>query len=43
MDNSVKYTLFRGVIWNTLEKFSIRFVTFAVGILLARLISPDDY
>ena len=43
MDNSVKYTLFRGVIWNTLEKFSIRFVTFAVGILLARLLSPDDY
>ncbi len=43
MDSSVKYTLFRGVLWNTIEKFSTRFATFAVGILLARLLSPDDY
>lgn len=32
-----------GIAWGMLEKFSMQIVTFVVGIILARLLSPSDY
>lgn len=32
-----------GMMWGFISQFSMRFVTFVVGIILARLLSPSDY
>jgi len=32
-----------GVIWNFIERISVRLVSFVIMILLARLLSPDDF
>lgn len=42
MSELKKETLW-GIIWGFLEKFSMQLVTFLVGIILARLLSPSDY
>lgn len=43
MSQSVKSQLLHGVIWNFIEKLLIRGVSFVIGIILARLLSPSDY
>ena len=43
MSQSVRSQLLHGVIWNFVEKVLIRAVTFLIGIILARLLSPSDY
>ncbi|TRZ45021.1 lipopolysaccharide biosynthesis protein [Robertkochia solimangrovi] len=35
--------IFSGVIWNGLDKISIQIVQFVVGVVLARLLTPNDY
>lgn len=39
MANSIK----NGFIWTAMEKFSIQFVQFVLGIIIARHITPDEY
>jgi len=32
-----------GIVWNTLEKLSVKITQFIIGIILARLLLPEDY
>lgn len=41
--NSLQHKTFLGMVWGFFEKFSMQFVTFIVGVVLARLLSPRDY
>lgn len=43
MAESVRSQLLHGVAWNFLEKVLIRGVSFFIGVVLARLLSPSDY
>ena len=43
MATSVKKTLVRGVVWNTIEKIVVKGAAFVIGIILARILSPSDY
>ena len=43
MGSSVRTQLLHGVVWNFVEKLLIRGVSFVIGIILARLLSPSDY
>jgi O-antigen/teichoic acid export membrane protein len=40
---SLKQKTFKGVIWSAIERFSTQGVQFLFGILLARLLTPNDY
>lgn len=40
---SLKQQTFKGVIWSAVERFSTQGVQFLFGILLARLLTPNDY
>ena len=35
--------LLKGVLWNFIEKFSVKGSSFIISILLARILSPTDY
>jgi len=41
--SSLRNKVAQGVVWTLLEKFSCQGVNFAVGMVLARLLTPDDY
>ena len=43
MEDNIKKKTKIGMIWNTLEKFSVQIVSFVIGIILARLLTADDY
>lgn len=40
---SLKSKVAKGAVWTLLEKMSTQIVTFVVGMILARLLTPDDY
>lgn len=40
---SLKSKVAKGAIWTLLEKMSTQIVTFVVGMILARLLTPNDY
>ena len=40
---SIKQKVIKGTFWNLMERLSTHVVTFGVGIVLARLLSPADY
>ena len=40
---SLKHKATKGLLWSTLEKLSIRGGQFLIGIILARILSPDDF
>ena len=40
---SLKQKTFKGVIWSAVERFSTQGVQFVFSILLARLLTPNDY
>ncbi len=42
-EQSLKNKTQKGLTWNLIEKFSTQGVQFIFGIILARLLSPDDY
>ena len=42
-NDSLRQKTLSGIIWGFFEKFSTQLVTFIVGIILARLLSPSDY
>lgn len=43
MNNNIKSKTIKGVIWSTIERFSMQGVQFLLGIIMARLLTPDDY
>lgn len=43
VNNNLRDKTISGLLWNLAEKFSCQFVTFVVGVILARLLSPADY
>ena len=43
MSNDIKSQAVKGVIWSSIERFSIQGVQFILGIIMARLLTPDDY
>ena len=42
LDN-IKQKTVSAVIWNTIEKITVKGVSFAISIVLARILSPNDY
>lgn len=40
---SLKQVAFSGIIWNTIEKFSLTLLQFVIGVILARILSPSDF
>ena len=38
-----KNTLFRGIIWNSIEKVLVKGSSFVITVILARLLTPEDY
>lgn len=43
MAESLKRKAVKGVVWSTLERFSVAGVNFIFGLILARLLMPTDY
>ena len=43
MSESLKQKTVKGLAWNTVNMLSNRVLTFAIGIVLARLLTPADY
>jgi O-antigen/teichoic acid export membrane protein len=42
-EKSLKYKALNGIMWNTIEKFSVQGFQFIIGIILARLLMPEDF
>ncbi len=40
---SLKQKTFKGTLWSTLERFSVQGIAFVVMIIMARILTPDDY
>ncbi len=43
MAESLKHKTLRGTVWSSLERFSVQGVGFIVMIIMARILTPDDY
>ena len=43
MSNSLRQKTVKGVIWSTLERFSVQGIQFVVMIIMARMLTPNDY
>ena len=43
MAESLKHKTVKGTVWSTLERFSVQGIQFIVMILMARILSPQDY
>ena len=43
MADNLKQKTIRGVVWSGIHKFSIVFLGFVSGVILARLLTPHDY
>lgn len=43
MENSLKQQTAKGVFWSFFERFSVQGVSFIITIIMARLLTPDDY
>lgn len=43
MSNNIKSQTVKGVVWSTIERFSMQGVQFLLGIIMARLLTPNDY
>ena len=42
-NNQLKHKAFNGVLWTSIQRFMSIFIQFISGIVLARLLTPDDY
>lgn len=40
---SLKHKTFKGTLWSVLERFSVQGIAFVVMIIMARMLTPDDY
>lgn len=43
MSESLKQRTFKGTIWSSVERFSVQGISFIVMIIMARVLTPDDY
>ena len=43
MAESLKHKTLKGTIWSSVERFSVQAVSFIVMIIMARILTPDDY
>lgn len=43
MGASLKRETFKGTIWSSIERFSVQGISFIVMIIMARVLTPDDY
>lgn len=43
MTDSLKNKTVKGTIWSSLERFSVQGIQFVVSIIMARLLTPEDY
>lgn len=43
MENNIKTKLIKGTIWNIVEKITVKGASFVISIILARLLTPEDY
>ncbi len=43
MPESLKYKTLKGTVWSSIERFSVQGVAFIVMIIMARILTPDDY
>ena len=43
MSESLKSKTVRGVFWSGIERYSVKFIHFLVTIVLARILTPDDF
>lgn len=43
MSESLKHKTVKGTIWSSLERFSVQGIQFLVMIIMARVLTPDDY
>jgi O-antigen/teichoic acid export membrane protein len=40
---TLKNKALTGMVWNSIEKFAVQVISFAIGIILARILMPADY
>lgn len=40
---SLKRTIMKGMIWTSVDKFGVQIIQFIIGIIIARILSPEDY
>lgn len=43
MRNNTQNKLVKSVLWNSLEKFFVKGTSFIISIVLARILTPEDY
>ncbi len=43
MSSSLKHKTIHGIIWSSIEKFSVQGIQFVLQILMARILLPEDY
>ena len=43
MTESLKHKTLKGTIWSSIERFSVQGVQFIVMIIMARILTPEDY
>ena len=43
MEDNIRKKTKIGILWNTFERFSVQIVSFVIGVILARLLTPEDY
>ena len=43
MSETLKHKTLRGTVWSSIERFSVQVVSFIVMIIMARILTPDDY
>lgn len=43
MAESLKHKTFKGTLWSVVERFSVQGISFLVMIIMARILTPDDY
>lgn len=43
MSDSLKSTATKGILWSAVERFSVQGVQFVIMIIMARLLTPEDY
>lgn len=43
MAESLKHKTLRGTVWSSIERFSVQGIQFVVMVIMARILTPDDY
>ena len=43
MSESLKQKTAKGVLWSSVEQFSVQIIQFVLGLIMARILSPQDY